>query len=103
MEEVIKRIIKIEEQARKTMAKTLEQNEKKRKDTEEALKVLEEKLITETNMKVKELRKRELRENADAAKVIRKECDSHIRFMETRAKENEEEWIRYLVDKVLGE
>lgn len=103
MEDVIKKIIKIEESAQDIMATTLKENQAKIKTAEEDMLELEEMIIGNAHKRAKEMRKQELGENAVYAKEMRKECDKNIAFMETRSKENEETWVRFLVDRVLGD
>lgn len=103
MEEVIKKIIKIEEVAQEIMASTHKENERKRQEAEEKLKALEEKLLGDAHRKAKELKKRELAENAVHAKEIGRKCDEQIKAMEASAVAHEEAWVTYLVDRVLGD
>lgn len=103
MEDVIRKIIKIEEEAQTIMSTTLRENEAKRQESLERLKLLEEKILGDAIKKTKEIRKRELRENATYAKEIRSECDARLENMVVKVKKNEEEWVRYLVEKVLGD
>lgn len=103
MEDVIKKIIKIEETAQDIMATTIKENEAKIKTAERDMVELEELIIGDAYKRAKDMRKSELGENAVYAKEMRKECAGNIMFMETRAKENEEEWVRFLVDRVLGD
>lgn len=103
MEEVIKKIIKIEETAQEIMAETLKENEVKRQEAEEMLKNLEENIVGDAYRKAKQLRKRELKENAVVAKEIRGQCDGKIQAMKDKAAEKEAEWVDYLVNAVLGD
>lgn len=103
MEDVIRKIIKIEETAQAIMTSTLEENEAKRKSAEAYVNDLRDKIIGGAHKKAKVLRKRELGENASYAKEIRSKCDRRLVEMVEKANAHEEEWINYLVDKVLGD
>ena len=103
MEDVIKKIIKIEEKAQAIIASTLQENEVKRNATEERLKALEEQIVGDAHKKAKELRKKELSANASYAKEIRSQCDRRIKAMEDTAKEKSDQWVEYLLGKVLGD
>lgn len=103
MEDVIKKIIKIEEKAQAVMSKTLKENNAKRKEADEKLAALEEQIVGHAHIKAKELRKKELRENAVYAKEIRMKCDIRLQEMEAKAAANEAAWVDYLIDKVLGD
>jgi len=103
MEDVIRKIIKIEEKAQAIMATTIQENEAKKLSTEEYVSTLRDKIIGDAEKKAKELRKRELGENAAYAKEIKGKCDQRLVEMVEKAQRHEEEWIAYLVDKVLGD
>lgn len=103
MEDVIKKIIKIEEKAQEIMSTTLKENNVKRKEADEKLKALEEEIVGHAQIKAKELRKRELRKNAVIAKEIRGKCDVRLQEMEAKAAANKDQWVKDLLDKVLGE
>lgn len=103
MEDVVRKIIKIEEIAQEIMASTIRENQVKRQEAQERMGELEDKILGDAKRKVKEIKKRELSENAVAAKQIGKACDHRIEEMEKKAAANEEAWINYLVDRVLVE
>lgn len=103
MEDVIRKIIKIEEKAQAIMEETLKENETKRREAQDMLMNLEEKIIGDAYRKAKELRKMELRENAVKAKEIKGQCDTRLQSMKAKADENEDKWVGYLVDAVLGD
>jgi len=103
MEEVIKKIIKIEATAQEIMAKTAQENKVKRAEAQARMVELEEKILGDAQRKVKEIKKAELRKNAVVAKEIGKESERLISKMEEKAVANEEAWVAYLVDRVLGD
>ncbi len=103
MEDVIRRIIEIEEEAQKILKDTKEENARKENEAREALDHLHEKIVGDAHRKEKELRKKELRENATAAREIRAKCDEQLIRLEEKVKLKEEEWVKMLVDAVLGD
>lgn len=103
MEEVIKKIIKIEEKAQDIMAKTLKENNEKRKELEVRLIELNEQIVGHAHIKAKETRKKELSKNVVYAKEIKAKCDLRLKEMDVKAEANEEAWIDYLVKQVLGD
>ncbi len=103
MEDVIKKIIKIEEEAQSIMATTLKENNVKRKELEVSLAELKEQLVGHAHIKAKETRKKELSKNAVYAKDIKLKCELRLKEMDVKANANEEAWIDYLVKQVLGD
>lgn len=103
MEDVIKKIIKIEEKAQEIMSTTINENNVKRKEAEEKLAALEEQIVGHAHIKAKELRKSELRENAVIAKEIKAKCDVRLKAMEEKAAANKEAWVTYLLERVIGD
>ena len=103
MEDVIRKIIRIEEKAQAIMTSTIEENAAKRESAEIYISDLRDKIIGDAHRKAKELKKRELGENATYAKEIKSKCDNRLEEMVKKAEAHEEEWINYLVESVLGD
>lgn len=103
MEDVIRKIIKIEEKAQLVMETTVNECKRKRVEHDEKLKALEEKIIGDAKRKALELTEKELSQNEVYAQSVKKDCDRRLEVMEQATSEKEDLWVKYLVDKVLGE
>jgi len=102
MEEVIKMIIQIEDKAQKIIDDAIAEKELKEKQNKERIKALEDKLLNDAKLKVKQIRERdflEIKEQEDD-KILK--CENHLEKMEEDALENMDTWVEELVKRVLS-
>lgn len=102
MEDVIKKIIKIEEKAQAIMDGAISEKMRMEQDFDEKLTSLDNRIIGEAKRKVKELRERELSENSELVNAQVTQCDEKLQVMEKAVAENRDKWIDTLVANVLG-
>ncbi len=102
MEEVIKKIIDIEEKAQKVVDDALE--EKRLKEEEHMLKILklEDTIVNDAKRKVEQIRIREFDEIRDKENEKILECDKKLQAMEQLAAKNMDQWVDELVKRVLS-
>lgn len=101
MQDVIRRIIKIEEKAQAIIEGANREKEQKKKDFDDRLESLEKRIIGDAKRKVSQIRERELSENVVARDSQQEKCNSKLEMMEQRVKENEAKWVDELVANVL--
>ncbi len=101
MEDVIKKIIKIEEKAQEIMRSTHHENEVKRQVAEDQMKQLEEMIIGDAHQKIKEIREKELSENSALQQEQLEVCNKRLKKMEAKVLQNEEKWIDDLYKLIL--
>jgi len=101
MEEVIKKIIEIEETAQKLMEDTEKEKEEKKKEHQARIQALEEKIMHDAKRKVVQLREREALENQKMTQEKIEMCDQHLIKMAKHMKKNKDQWVEELVEAVL--
>lgn len=101
MEDVIRKIIKIEDKAQAIIEAANLEKEQKKKDFEEKLVALERRIFGAAQKKVSQLREREMSENDAECQAHDYRCNDKIKVMEAYAKEHESEWVEELVSSVL--
>ena len=101
MEDVIKKIIKIEEKAQSIMASTYRENEVKRQVAADQIKQLEATIIGDAHRKIEEIREKELSENSELLKEKSDVCNSKLKKMEAIVLKNEDQWVDNLYNKIL--
>lgn len=101
MEDVIKKIIRIEEKAQTIIEGANKEKEQMEAAFEEKLDALERRVIGDAKRKVRELRERELSDNIAAREAQVDKCNRKLAEMELRVKENRDKWVDELVDNVL--
>ena len=101
MEDVIKRIIDIEEKAQALMNHTLQEKEALIKSYEEKTKAMEKRILEEAEMKIEQIRKKELSDSAAERKAIEDQCDLKLKAIEEKIRKHKEAWIADLVSQVL--
>jgi hypothetical protein len=102
MEEVIKKIIEIEDVAKEIMDVTLAEKEQNEKEHKDELIKLEEKLISDAQRKVRQIREREFLEIKAAEEAKVKRCDEQIIAMDHNAAKMMDTWVNELVKRVLS-
>lgn len=101
MEDVIKKIINIEEKARAIIEAANQEKEIKEQEFDQKLSSLEEKIMGDARKKIKQLRERELNENTEAKRVSEQKCQKKIAIIEERVVKNKDQWVSELVENVL--
>lgn len=101
MEEVIKKIIKIEMHAQEMMMDAEIEKEERGKALHRDLKQLEEKLSQDAQRKVVAIRAKEIEEAKQEAERIVDSCKSKIDEIQKQFDANGEIWANELVNKVL--
>ncbi len=101
MEEVIRQIIDIEEQAQKIIDDALE--DKRRKEEEHVAQVneLEDQLMQDAHRKVAQIREREFKEIREQQRKMQEKCKNRQEAMEKRAAQEMDKWVDNLVNRVL--
>lgn len=102
MKEVIRRIIEIEESAQQIMETTKQESQEKIAQTAKALKEMEKKLLGDAQNKINQIRDRELMDCKEEMVEMKAACYEKIHQMEVKAIENEEAWVKFLVDQVIS-
>ena len=102
MEDVIRRIIDIEEKAQALMKHTMQEKEALIKSYEEKTVALEKRILEEADTKIEQIRKKELSDSTNERKEAEKQCDMKIMAIEEKIKKNKEAWISDLVNQVLS-
>ncbi|WZL82285.1 hypothetical protein QBE53_04065 [Vallitaleaceae bacterium 9-2] len=101
MEEVIKKIIEIEEKAQSVINETLKEKERKEKEHEAKVQNLEETIISNAHRKVEQIREREFAEVNGKRQAMEKECEDRLDRMQSYANEKMDQWVDELVRRVL--
>jgi len=102
MEEVIKQIIDIEEEAKKIIDDSLKDTQLKEENHRQRILDLEEKLVNDAKEKVRQIRERELNEIKEQEEAKIRRCDNRLVEMNQYAKENMDMWVNDLVKRVLS-
>ena len=101
MEEVIKKIIQIEEEAQAIIDETMKEKERKEKEHEEELVHLQASIIQNAHRKVEQIRKREFDEVNSKTANMEKKCEDRLQRIEKNADMKMDGWIDELVNRVL--
>lgn len=101
MEEVIRKIISIENEAQNIISNAEQEKQLKRNELEERLKSLEKKLMQDAHNKVIKLRETELEIAAVEAEKIVSACSSKLECIARTYDENGEKWAVELTNSVL--
>lgn len=102
MEDVIRKIIKIEEKAQAIMDGAISEKMQMEQDFDEKLKALDDRIIGDAKRKISELRERELSENNEVMEQQKVLCENKLSVMEEAVAKNREQWVETLVNNVLG-
>lgn len=103
MEEVIKRIIEIEEEAAELERQTVEKIRLSRVEHEKTLMELNQTIKQKAVAKVKTLREREMAEVEEEVKRQETHSEQQIEHLKTVKKQNEERWIEQLYQEITKE
>jgi len=101
LEEVIKKIIYIENQAQKVMDSAEQEKLDRKNELDQSLKQLKETILDDTNKKIKTIRDAEINEVKKEAQVKEAECISRVQSIQKHYEEKCEEWANSLVEAVL--
>jgi hypothetical protein len=101
MEEIIKKIISIENKAQKVMSSTNVEKKEKELALKEKLQQLEKNIIENAYKKVEQIRERELAETNLEAKKETERCNNIIIRMEERASRKEKIWRKEIIDAII--
>jgi ethanolamine utilization protein EutQ (cupin superfamily) len=102
MEDVIRRIIEIEDEARRIIDDSIADKKRKEKEHKERIEVLEQKIISDAKRKVEQIREREFAEIEEKERLKVEKCSKHIQSMRQHGDENMDRWVKELVDRVIG-
>lgn len=102
MEDIIRNIIKIENQAQQIIDDALEDKRLKEEEHKDKLSSLENKILMEAKKKVEQIREREFAEIQENENGKVAKCDKRIEEMKKQATENMEQWVDELVKRVVG-
>ncbi|PKM58081.1 MAG: hypothetical protein CVU98_02745 [Firmicutes bacterium HGW-Firmicutes-3] len=102
MEDVIKKIIDIEEKAQALMNHTLLEKEALIKSYEEKTIAMEKRILEEADTKIEQIRKKELSDSVAERKKIEAQCDMKMLAIEEKIRKNKEVWVEELVNQVLN-
>ncbi|PKM95505.1 MAG: hypothetical protein CVU84_05410 [Firmicutes bacterium HGW-Firmicutes-1] len=101
MEEVIQKIIYIENQAQKVMDSAEQEKLDRKNELEQSLKKMKESLLQDTNKKINTIREAEINEVKKEAQVKEAFCVSKMQDIQKLYEQKSEEWAVSLVDAVL--
>lgn len=101
MEEVIRQIIDIEEQAQKIIDDTLEEKRHKEEEHIAQVKELENQLMQDAHRKVAQIREREFKEIHEQQRKMKDKCANRQAAMEKKASQEMDKWVDNLVNRVL--
>lgn len=102
MEEVIKKIIEIEDIAKDIMDTTVAEKEQKEKEHVQQLKALEDKIVSDAKKKVEQIREREFLEIKEHEEEKVRLCEERLVKMDSEAAKKMDVWVKELVDRVLS-
>jgi hypothetical protein len=102
MEEVIRKIIQIELDAKKMMNDALEEKKAKEEEHNRLIKELQTNTLKRANDKIEQIRQREFQEIEESEIQKKQRCELRLRQMDAYAKENMETWVEQLVKRVLS-
>lgn len=102
MEDVIKKIIKIEDKAQKIIDDAVTNKKLKETQHKERVKSLEDTIINDAKHKVEQIREREFLEikEQEEAKVLK--CEKRLEDMDLDAEKKMDVWVEELVKRVLS-
>lgn len=101
MEDVVRKIIDIEEKAQKVIDSALKERVEKRAELDERLKRLKQKLIQDADIKIAQIKDMELSETRDEAEALLNKCSNRIADMESHYEQSKDEWKKMLFEAVL--
>jgi len=101
MEEIIKRIIYIENKAQKVINTAEQEKISKQEDLVKRLDALEEKLYKDADKKIEIMREKELKIAKDKAQKMSESCTGKLKMIEQYGKDHKEEWCKQLYEAVL--
>jgi vacuolar-type H+-ATPase subunit H len=102
MEEVIKKIIQIEEQAQSIISEAIQEKERKEKEHEDKIQNLHETIINNAHSKVEQIRAREFEEINEKKTAMEDKCQARLGRMQDNANQKMDQWVNELVNRVLG-
>jgi len=102
MEEVIRKIIQIELDAKKMINDVLEEKKVKEENHNKAINQLREETFKRAKSKVEQIRLREFKEIEDSEIKKRQRCEARLQQMDAYAKEKMDIWVDELVNRVLS-
>jgi|ASRM01.1.fsa_nt_gi vacuolar-type H+-ATPase subunit H len=102
MEEVIKKIIQIEEQAQSIIKEAIQEKERKEKEHEDKIQNLHETIINNAHKKVEQIREREFEEINEKKTAMEDKCQARLSRMQDNANQQMDQWVNELVNRVLG-
>lgn len=100
MEEVIKKIIQIELDAKKMMNDVLEEKKRKEQEHERIIAELRATTLKRAKDKVDQIRIREFKEIEDSEIRKKQQCELRLQQMDAYAKEHMDTWVDELVNRV---
>jgi hypothetical protein len=101
MEEVIKKIIEIEDQAQKIIDDAIEEKKAKETEHEKRLIDLEASIINDAKKKVVQVREREFLEIKEQEEAKIEKCEIQLKKMDENAAKMMDQWVSELVKRVL--
>lgn len=102
MEEVVRRILQIEETAQETMNQAIQDKKEKEDAHQKRLSELQARINREAERKVRELREMELAEAQQKSEQISRDCSVRIEEMEQLSRQNMENWIEAVTKAILS-
>lgn len=103
MEDIIKKIISMEEKAEKIVQEAKNEETNLNKELEMDIKAMEKEIVNSQNRKIRQLKDWELGEAKEKAKAIEDETKEKMKDIERYAKENMDSWIAEVVKAVIRE
>ncbi|MDA3846971.1 MAG: hypothetical protein PF505_10600 [Vallitaleaceae bacterium] len=101
MEEIIKRIIFIENKAQKVINTAEQEKISKQEDLVKRLEALEEKLFKDADKKIQVMRDKELAAANSKIEGMSESCTGKLMRIEQYSKDHKEEWCAGLYDAVI--
>lgn len=101
LEEVIRKIISIENDAQRIMDLVEKEKQDKRVALQNELKQMQEKLVRDANHKVEEIKHMELKLLKEEANEMLKDCQRKINSMQELYDKNSDQWVDEIVQSVL--
>lgn len=101
MEDVIRKIISIEEKAQEIIGEAIEEKANRKKEQEVKLEQLEEQILGDAKRKIDQLRTRELSENSIISEKQTILCGAKLVKMEERVEKYGEKWVEELIENIL--
>ncbi len=101
MEDVIKKIIEIEEKAQRILDEVAKEKEHKYEEHQKTIHTMEEKTTQNAHRKVREIRERELKEVNEKKQAMEEACAKQWQQMDVYSQEHMEQWVQELINHVL--